>query len=164
MMMIIITWMEMRCKALSLLSLLLSFLFCMVVWLLLLVLKPFFYPSFPLCYPLWHDTVLWIRMVLALSPNWWMSGLSLWFPKYSSTGSWQKRSVIIIHTFLEQELCALNCRMDGDVKTLIGLPGQEHFGPGILGVVTRSIWVLVLQDCKNSKNVIPNSNYKNKFN
>ena len=29
--------------------------------------------------------------------------------------------------------------MDGDVEALISLPGQEHFGPGILGVVTGSV-------------------------
>ena len=50
-------------------------------------------------FPLWHDTVLWILMVLVLYPNVRISGLSFrlpslrWFPKYSSTGSWQKRSV-----------------------------------------------------------------------
>lgn len=53
----------------------------------------------PLVFPLWHDTLLWILMVLALYPNWWTSGLSLcrpsfrWLPKYSSTGSWQNLSV-----------------------------------------------------------------------
>ena len=55
--------------------------------------------SLPLVFPLWHEIDLWIQMVLLLYPNLWISGLSLllpsWrcFPKYSSNGSWQKRSV-----------------------------------------------------------------------
>lgn len=53
----------------------------------------------PQVFPLWQETVLWILRVLALYPNAWMSGLSLrllslrWLPKYSSSGSWQNRSV-----------------------------------------------------------------------
>ena len=53
----------------------------------------------PLVLPLWQDTVLCILSVLLLYPNVFMSGLSLrlpsfrWPPKYSSTGSWQNRSV-----------------------------------------------------------------------
>ena len=53
----------------------------------------------PRVFPLWQETVLWILRVLALYPNAWMSGLSLrllslcWLPKYSSSGSWQNRSV-----------------------------------------------------------------------
>ena len=53
----------------------------------------------PLVLPLWQDTVLCILSVLLLYPNVFMSSLSLrlpsfrWPPKYSSTGSWQNRSV-----------------------------------------------------------------------
>lgn len=81
-------------------------------------------------------------MVLALQPNWWMPRLSLRLPLAYADSHWVLTGTLCqykLHTFLEQELCALNCRMDGDVEALIGLPGQEHFGPGILGVVTRSV-------------------------
>lgn len=56
-----------------------------------------------------------------------------------------------LHTFLEKELGTLNCRMDCDFKSLMCLPGQEHSGSVILGIVTRSVlnagfpWLQVLQ-------------------
>ena len=45
------------------------------------------------------ETLRWMRVVLSLYPNWNISGFSdlppilFWLPKYSSKGSWQKRSV-----------------------------------------------------------------------
>lgn len=53
----------------------------------------------PRVFPDWQETAHCTLMVLLLQPNIFMSGLSflfpsfLWFPKYSSGGSWQNLSV-----------------------------------------------------------------------
>ena len=76
----------------------------------------------PQLLPLWQDTNLWI--VLFLYPSIQMSGLSLRCPilrcltKYSSTGSWPKRSVKL-HFILQKAFCCLNNRMDCSFGALI---------------------------------------------